>query len=354
MPGAWASSVARMRVEEGAAVGVPAAFGAIGRELDDGREDVVALRARGRPRRPRAGRSPSPGARRSAPYLTGLKASSTARTEGAITRRVRRSAPRKSGAPVSARCSLAAVPRMRMLRDAADEAGVEVARAEQVEEGGARVDRRDGGAGEDQLAVVEAHAHHLVVGDLERGDAGAGADGDALRGDRLRHRLGDGAHAALRQREAGGVAGGLAGQAVVAAASASSASAARSRRRARRRGRGRPSAGRRSARRRARRRRWRAGGAGTRAGRRGPWRASLRPSIASFAISLPAPLAEARRGQLLERPQHAGVAQQPRAQRRPGGAVGVESAAGVSPQAPSSTQWSPVAESAVVARLTAE
>ena len=37
---------------------------------------------------------------------------------------------------------------------------------------------------------------------------------DALRRDRLRHRLGDGAHAALRQREAGGLAGGLAGEAV--------------------------------------------------------------------------------------------------------------------------------------------
>ena len=281
MPGAWASSVARMvsRKAPRWASQPPS-----GRE---GANWTIAERtwwpAGARPSSKAEGRTISmTGASEKRPYLTGLKASSTARAEGAITRRVRRSAPRKSGAPVSARCSLAAVPRMRIACDAPDEAGVEVAGAEQVEEGGARVDRRDGGAREDHLAVVEADAHHPVVRDLERGDAGAGADGDAPGRDRLRHRIGDGAHAALRQREAGGVAGGLAGEAV------------EQQHQRVRRARPHPGAehgvvgedalqpvvGR--ARRRARRRRSRAGRAGTRAGRRGPWRgASGRASRAS-------------------------------------------------------------------------
>ena len=62
---------------------------------------------------------------------------------GAMTSRVLRSAPLKSGAPFRARCSFAALPRMRMLRDAAHEAGIEMARAEEIEEGGLGIDRRD-------------------------------------------------------------------------------------------------------------------------------------------------------------------------------------------------------------------
>ena len=48
------------------------------------------------------------------PYFTGLNARSTASDDGAITMRLRRSAPRKSDAPVSASVSFAAAPRERI------------------------------------------------------------------------------------------------------------------------------------------------------------------------------------------------------------------------------------------------
>ena len=142
-----------------------------------------------------------------------------------------------------------------------------------------------------------------------------------LRGDGLRHRLGDGAHAALRQREAGGVAGGLAGEAVE-----------QQHQRVRR---ARPHPG---------------------AEHGVVGEDALQPVVAELVVEhvgdvreqdaqelaqvvaahgaqlqaehrelrglVAGAPGEARRGEVPERLQRAGVAQQPGAQRRPGGAVG--------------------------------
>ena len=214
MPGAWASSVARMRSRKAARW---ASQPPSGRE---GANWTIAERtwwpAGARPSSKAEGRTISmTGASEKRPYLTGLKASSTARAEGAIdqagARGRRRGSRGRRSAPGAAwrRCRACGCCAMRRTKPVSRWRGPSRSRkvvrgliAETVVR--ARI----------SSPSSRTHAHHLVVRDLERGDAGAGADGDALRGDGLRHRLGDGAHAALRQREAGGVAGGLAGEAV--------------------------------------------------------------------------------------------------------------------------------------------
>src|SRR6185437_6652618 len=97
------------------------------------------------------------------------------------------------------------------------EAGVDLARADEVEEGAARVDGRDDRAGADLLAAVEGHARGTALFEEDFRHRGVGADADpgslCRAQDACYHR----AHAADGQRLRAGPAADLAGEAIVEA-----------------------------------------------------------------------------------------------------------------------------------------